>query len=671
MRDHSRLFWPVAVLAVVLAQPAAAQEPAARCAPAAVTPADLASMDLESLMNIKVVTASKASEHLAEAPGVISVVTRDELMRFGGTTLRDVLERVPGLESSTAYFTDRSLLAARGDQTKINGGHVLFLINGRPTREVLEGGVVSDLLESFPADALERIEVIKGPGSVLYGSNAFSAVVNLIPIKAEKSGLSVSGSPGAWGARRTSAHGAFVCGDLSIVATGQFTRKPDWSTTYRFSDPIPGDELAVPVPAVQDISIGDRGRGGFVGLTFKNLNVMTAFTEWRTAAFIRGTVGENRWRRGFADVGYRLEGNGAWSSTVNLTYTRNLFAIEQFPFIQRDSDETVAEWTSVMKHDRDQLTVGALYNHVRGHETYYGLGFPLPISNGRRSGGAAYAQLDHRLSSTVTLIGGLQANKISVLELDVVPRGGVIWNPRPRLNVKALYGQAYRAPSINETTLDHPGLTGMPDLRPERVATFDAALAYYGDVIQSSVGYFHSHHTDSITIDSRPQRWRYVNLGEATFQGIEFDGKVYLSKQLYALGSFLYQVNEDGNGVANITPVPNTGAKIGVSYTNRGITASMFDVYQGSIDGYTSLLNPAPRSHHLLSGHLRVELAKLLHAPRDTGLAFVVDADNLANNQIWLPDWGGNTGDTIPARRGRTVFFGAEVSLGERAASTR
>ncbi|MFZ1131333.1 MAG: Plug domain-containing protein, partial [Terriglobales bacterium] len=140
--------------------------------------ADLASMDLEQLMNLKVTTASLFSDKLSEAPGIMSVVTSDELRRFDGLTLNEILQRVPGLTGSTQYFVDRSLVAARGDQTKTNGGHILFLINGRPTREVMEGGVISDLLESFPVEILERIEIIKGPGSVLYGSNAFSAVVN-------------------------------------------------------------------------------------------------------------------------------------------------------------------------------------------------------------------------------------------------------------------------------------------------------------------------------------------------------------------------------------------------------------------------------------------------------------------------------------------------------------
>src|SRR5213592_3626591 len=91
---------------------------------------DLGALDLETLLNTKVITASKFSEKLADAPGIISVITQDELRRFGGITLQEVLERVPGLMLTTSFFTDRSMVAARGDQTKYNGSHILFLING-------------------------------------------------------------------------------------------------------------------------------------------------------------------------------------------------------------------------------------------------------------------------------------------------------------------------------------------------------------------------------------------------------------------------------------------------------------------------------------------------------------------------------------------------------------
>jgi outer membrane receptor protein involved in Fe transport len=650
--------------------PASAQS---RCAPRQVTPVDLRALDLESLLNVKVITASKFSESQSDAPGIISVVNQDELRRFGGTTLREVLERVPGLASSTAYFTDRSMVAARGDQTKINGGHVLYLINGRPTREVLEGGLVSDLLESFPINVLERIEVIKGPGSVLYGSNAFSAVVNLITLSAETNGFSVGGAPGTDGARQFSGEGTYSCGDLHVVGGAQLHQRPDWNTTYWFNNPIPDDPLAAGVPSVQDATIRDRSRGGFAGVTYKGLSATTSFTEWETAAFVRGTVGENRWRRGFADVGYGFQATDQWKMNLNATYTRNLFAIEEFPFIQRDSNEMLFEWTNfVNPTPRDQVTFGVLRNQVVGRETYYGLGFPIDISNGDRSGYAGYAQIDHRVVDSVKLIGGFQANKIGSLALDIVPRGGVIWSPATRWNIKALYGQAFRAPSINETMLNHPGLQGDVNLRPESVATFDVELSYHGDRIQGSANYFHSKHTDSIVIDASEVVWRYVNSGEATFQGMEFEGKYYVNRNLYVLGSLLHQSNHDGDGATNITPVPNTSAKGGISFQNeRGITASVFDNYQGSMNGFSSILNPAPASRHLLSAHGRLDMAALFKASQTAGVAIVINADNLTNDQVWLPDWGSNTGDTIPVRRGRTIYVGVEMSVGRRTTTSR
>lgn len=92
---------------------AAAPQCGHRTAPAA----SAASSD-ESPLEIKVVTASKFAESISDAPGVMSVISRDELQRWGGVTLAEILSRVPGLNLTSAYFTDRSIVAARGDQRR-------------------------------------------------------------------------------------------------------------------------------------------------------------------------------------------------------------------------------------------------------------------------------------------------------------------------------------------------------------------------------------------------------------------------------------------------------------------------------------------------------------------------------------------------------------------------
>jgi outer membrane receptor for ferrienterochelin and colicins len=677
--DHGRLTFSIpslrrstaGILSLLslISAPALAADGSPQCAPTRVRARDVVSLDLESLLNIKVITASRFSETQSEAPGVISVVSRDELNRFGGNTLREVLERVPSLAATSAYFTDRSMVAARGDQTKIDGGHVLFLINGRPTREILEGGVISDLLESFPVSILERVEVIKGPGSVLYGSNAFSAVVNLITQEADGNGLVLTGLGGQGGAMNTSGQAMYTCGDLSIVAAAQFHQKPEWATTYRFPDALIPDPLGSGAVSRLSVTIPDRGPGGYLGVNYKGLALMSSFTELDTSSFVRGAVGVNRWRRGFADLGYSWKASDHWDSSVNLTYTRTTLHVPDFPTIGRDSREFLLEWTnSVSVSARDRLTVGALYDHIQGEEDYFGITPSIAISKGSRPGYASYAQLNHRLLDNLKLVGGVQANKIGHIDLAVVPRAGVIWNPASGFTVKGLYGEAFRAPSINETLLNHPGLAGNADLKPERVGTFDIGVSYAGEHFQAGANYFRSKQTDSIVVDSSTPRWRYRNLGEATFHGLELEAKYYVKKALFLQGSMLYQANKDGNGTKNVTPISNRGAKAGVSYeAANGFTAGLFDVYQGPINGYAASVNPRPVSSHLLNAHLRLDLSRYMRAGATTGIALVAHADNLANKEIWLPEWGGNSGDTIPVHGSRTLYFGVEVSLNKAA----
>jgi outer membrane receptor for ferrienterochelin and colicin len=628
---------------------------------------DLSSLDLESLLNTKVITASKFSENLADAPGVISVISQDELRRFGGATLQEVLERVPGLSLASAYFTDRSLVAARGDQTKINGGHVLFLINGRPTREVLEGGLISDLLEAFPVNALEKIEVIKGPGSVLYGSNAFSAVVNLITKKAESNGIAVSGFGGEQGAKGSSGQVMIKRGNFSLFGAGQFHQRPNWTTDYRLPVSLIGDPVAPVVPLVQNLTLEDRGDGAYLGASYKNLAFMSSFTEWHAPSFVRGSTASNKWRRGFADLGYTVKATNDWDMSFNATYTRNTFDNFGYPSIGRDSQELVLEWTNAVTFsNRDRLTLGALFNHVEGQETYFGIDPPFQISDGSRPGGAFYAQWDHQLVDTVKLVGGVQVNKIDGTGMNVVPRAGVVWNPTSHVGVKALYSGAFRAPSINETMLNHPGLQGNPDLKPEKVGTVDLSVSYQANRFQGALTYFQSRQTDSIVVDTQPVRWRYLNLGEATFEGFELESKYYLRKSFFLTGSVSYQANEDGNENYNVTPVPNFGAKAGLSYrAENGLTLSIFDNYQGDLNGFSNAtVNPQPTAYHLLSSHFRYDLSRYLGSRDKGGVAFFAHAENLANYQVWLPDWGNNSGDTMPVNRGRTVFFGVEFSLG-------
>jgi outer membrane receptor protein involved in Fe transport len=647
----------------MLSTAALAQQPAPAPDPNA-SVADLMSLDLESLMNLQVTTASRFSDKLFEAPSIMSVVTSDELRRFGGLTLNEILQRVAGLTGSTQYFVDRSLVAARGDQTKTDGGHILFLINGRPTREVMEGGIISDLLESFPVAILERIEIIKGPGSVLYGSNAFSAVVNLITRKAGANEAVLQASGGARGAVDSSGNFLYKNGEASAVGAVQLHQLPDWPLTYLVPPSQQNLSFAPHVPPIENVDLVDKGVGAYLGANYKELSFESAFTEWQSTGFIEGTVSPTRLTRDFADLGYGRQVNPNWEMSFNLTFTRTTFKEFPFPSVSRDSNESIMEWTNLITlSSKDRLSAGGLLNRIEGVELFTETVPATLTAAGRRYGGAFYAQIDHQLLDELKLIGGFQTNKIGSIPLNTVPRAGAIWTPSSWASVKALYSQAFRAPSLDENLLNNPGLEGNPNLKPETVATFDLGSYFEGNRVQAGIDYFHSDFANNIVNVPGPTRAVYFNLGRLAFNGVEVEGKYYFRKNFFLQGSTLYQVNVDQTGTRDVSPIPSFGFKAGVSYESRKLIASLFDVSDGPFDNYTSV-NPLQAWRHILNGNFRYDLSKYFPLGGHTGIAAVVHATNLTNQAVWLPS-GFSSVDTVPVQQGRDVFAGLEFTLGK------
>ncbi len=609
------------------------------------------SMDLDSLANTKVTTASKFAEDLADAPGVMTVVSKDELKRFGGFTLAEILSRVAGLTLTSAVFPDRTIIAVRGQQSSESGSHVLILINGRPVREIMEGGIDSDILESFPVNILERIEVIKGPGSVLYGSDAFYGVINLITKKAEGESAQVSAAGGANGAAAASAEVLFQKGGVDVVAAAQYRQFPRWDLAYQFN------------PLSEYATVGNEGEGGYLGINYRGLSFMSSYTGLEATAF-SSALGEMRFKRGFGDLGFALKASTKWDMTFNLTYTRTVLDVYGYPIVHRDSDQTLLEWTNFITFSaNDRLTFGTLYDHDRGTETFFAGGQTLIAAQGGRSAGGFYAQHEHKLTDTLKLIGGLQANKIGNINLNFVPRAGILWNPAAHVTLKVLYGGAFRAPSLDEILLNNPVLKGNPNLAPEKVGTLDVQLSYQSNRVQASAGYFHSHQSALIIQDFTIFPGRFINLPTpATFQGGEAEGKYYLRRNWFLLGSMLYQVNTGRGGTSILAPIPDLGVKAGMSYlAGNGASVSLFDAYQGHTPGFAASPNPPPEAFHSVSAHARFELSKYWLKESATGFALFLHADNLANNQVWLPIWSGGVRDTIPFSQGRTVFYGIEI----------
>jgi len=152
---------------------------------------NLFKLDIGDLMGAKVTIASKREENVSEAPSIVTVVTAQEIKQFGARNLKDVLNKVISIQGLASHFYS-NIVEIRGQLLKHSNNEILYLVNGRPHRTSRNGGMIYSLLLSFPLSMIERIEIIRGPGSVLYGSGAFSGAINIITKQADTLNLNKS-----------------------------------------------------------------------------------------------------------------------------------------------------------------------------------------------------------------------------------------------------------------------------------------------------------------------------------------------------------------------------------------------------------------------------------------------------------------------------------------------
>ncbi|MFP2931464.1 TonB-dependent receptor plug domain-containing protein [Pyxidicoccus sp. 3LG] len=143
------------------------------------TPGSLSELPLEDLMQVEIVTPTKEPVTVEEAPAIVSVVTREEIVTWGYRSVAEALEHVPGFYLMRDFVTPnlgvRGLSAGQRSYNRI----IKVLVNGQPTTFRAEGTNFIGL-EFIPMQTIERIEVVRGPASALYGANAYLAVVNII-----------------------------------------------------------------------------------------------------------------------------------------------------------------------------------------------------------------------------------------------------------------------------------------------------------------------------------------------------------------------------------------------------------------------------------------------------------------------------------------------------------
>ncbi len=615
---------------------------------------DLLEMDFEELLDVEVSVASKKSESLAQAPGVVVAVPREEIEIYGDRNLFQLMQRQPSVYTRSSFIYGDNGLAFRGDLSTHSELHTLILLNGRPMRESAQG-LSFPINMAFPLGALGSVELVRGPGSVLYGTNAFTGVVNLksraIP---ERQELSLSAMTGSHGYYDTAVSLGGRSGGLGFTADLQTTGQGGY--TYRMFDQagVYGSK------GWHDRSISGMGHLEYGNLTFDifaadmDMFSMGVIPLWSNAHH------EARAKMLFANLGYRVPLHERWTLEFNATYNlyENLLPSPAVPWIGTNTSDVLGEVT-LLANPLDNLNV--VLGFLQEYRSNYAADHFQSIPSYNYDPRSAYAQGDYTIGDTVKLIAGAQWNESAQGYSDLISRYGVILTPFEKWGLKLLRGEAFRGPVALESDLyDPPILVGNSDLRPEEIATHDVQLFYSDKHTYAALTYFHSQIDQQVLFDpSTSDPITYMNGGEQEFEGIEFEGKHYLTPNWHVLGSFTHQEHDADAGIDH-TVVPETMFKLGTAYTWDWGTAALFYTYFGTPPRVDSplVVNPEPESVNLVSVNIDIDTSRWMGL-KDKQCVLTLRAENLLDEEIYVPTRA-YTGlpNSFPYSPGMTFYAG-------------
>ena len=541
--------------------------------------------------------ATGSPQALRRAPAVASVITAEDIAAMGAKDLDEVMETVPGVHVSHTANHYSPTYAIRGIYGGINNPQVLFLQNGIPMNTMYAGdkGIYWG---GLPLENVARIEIIRGPGSALYGADAYSGVINIITkTAADTKGTEVG------------------------VRAGYFNSRDGWVQHGGQLGPV---EVAAYVrvgstDGQKEIITQDAGRlrgatlaPGPVNTGYDAIDASAdfAYDRWRLRAGYKlrdnfGTgagvssaldpVGKQRGERITSDLSWNdpdLSRN--WGAGFTGSYMHYAETLDQyFQLFPPGTRFPTGVFPNGMighpeRYERHLTFSGyATYSGFSGHSLRFGVGHedlnmyetathknylltagaPSPdlafnggsvvdyydrqshILPNRRKIDYLYAQDEWNFAKDWTLTAGVRHDRYSDFGGTTNPRLALVWDATLDLTAKLLYGRAFRAPSSDEQYSTNPVTNGNPSLKPETIQTLEAAFSWQARRdTQLNLSLFRYEAQDLIRAVVNPAPAvgaTSQNVGKLHGSGMEMEAVWDAGRSVRLTGSYSYQQSID------------------------------------------------------------------------------------------------------------------------------
>jgi outer membrane receptor protein involved in Fe transport len=520
-------------------------------------------LSIDQLINMRASGPTRTLKKLSEVPASVTVFSRSEIQKMGVDFLFELLSYVPGFQTSRdndyggSYF-----YSSRGSDTGQDTTAILLMINGSPRQEIRNASA-SALSSLFPIDRIERIEVIRGPGSALYGSGAFLGIINIVTVQGhnelkmqygdlgrKNNQLQLSEQAGDWSLDAFLSYykddGDAYRLDDAININLQKTKDPQWSGNYSvqvgFKDTkvslehlsveskdyysvsvinndlneqqSSSDHLAVE----QEFHFGNLGMQLKGGYTTNRLDDMAQNTLPGRLAPISSPssneplIGDIR----FKAHQWVLQWLNDWRIDDNNSAQ---FGIEK-QYEEIDTGRILANFNLDMLSNRrypvDSSQNVDIYSQI--------------INTGDRNELGVYAQLQHQLNPKTEITLGARYDDYSDLDGQTSLRLAGTRQLNRTHYLKLFYGEAYRAPTLTQINrIENLTVAPNPDLKPETIKTTEAVWMVQTADYSISTSTFYNV-IDNL-IDSSGfigTRRANVNLDRAYSSGIEIEGSTQM-----------------------------------------------------------------------------------------------------------------------------------------------
>jgi len=536
-----------------------------------------------------VVTASKKPERITQAPSIISVITEDDIQRMGARNIMDVLRTIPGLEIMRDE-ANLSQIAVRGLRSATSAG-VKILVDGHSLNDPITGGA-TQFYDDLPLHHIRRIEVIRGPASTIYGTNAFVSVVNILT----KSASDIDGLEASVGA------GSFQTFNPALLFGKtwrdlEFSVYADYYTTDGTPLEVESDAMSLydqrlVAQGFEPVSLTpgefrEQCEKLYVSSTFKyaDFTLRAGLLDKHRGPFLTdlytlNTDSTEDEEHVYLDLAYHR------FLTQRLELHTRLYA----DYFQIHSDEQVAPGLTILEDSEDAAEQPYTYPQglrstfsvhswrVGGeHQIHYrlfkhsdltlGIAYEyLAVEDARlrtnhfnsvrnldpdvlvdisefvpdvqtslyQTSAAIFAQNKWQLRRNIDLTLGLRGDFFSEVGGVVTPKAAIIYEPDPAVNVKALFGSAFRVPSFMETFMErsYQGRPARDALVMEELHTFEIGVSYQPLAwLTGEINYYYSEINELAEINEEEYpKWSvwegnetYANIGGIDVQGVELE----------------------------------------------------------------------------------------------------------------------------------------------------